>query len=828
MVPPADEMSTTGTSRRGVRSIAALVGISVLSGAVGWVSSRQLQSPADVAARTKPPNASRIVAPVEFRVLRSTLFTRGTVRFGSPRVVTLPASAIKVGSLVVTKPPTKDDVLTEGSKAGDIGGRPVLVLEGEKPMYRDIRPGDRGEDVTALKASLRRLGYESSGGDAFDRSAERAVSEWMRASGYEPFGPTDAQSDRLKQAADAVREAREQVATAQLAVSKGQVVVTPDKILAADEAIQAALDSAQRARNERDKATSASELAIAQKTAAVATANTAIAAAELALQRAQNDLSGILSVIEAEQALKAAQETVIDADAAVVRANKAVDMARADAQTLAQEVPNAEAALADAKGAVTVATAELERQRAKPAPTILIAASTIQVDQESKDNAVRAAEVAVVAAQAGVRSAESALRAALRAVEKATAAIDDAISAVEPLVRAAQTARDQVRIAELRRTQAQQQGSNRAAGSTGADGSNGSVVEAQRQLERAKTAAVLAQRELKELVDALHPDQATAAAAVRAADSQVVIARAQRAQLSRPQDLSLLRATLSAAQSAQRSTEIELARLESITGVVVPANEVLFFPRLPLRVDDTKLLAGDAMSGAFMTVASQRLTVDASVDPVDVTGLNVGQKAEIEVTDLNIKVAATIQRVASRTGTDGVDPSRIYVELVPDSEALSTVSDQNLGDKDPEASTSVEQTRLPDLSELNGISVKVTIPITTTNGKVLVVPTAAVSAAVDGTTRVEVEESQEAPTRFVTVTAGLRSEGFVQVTPAKTGDLKEGELVVTGNRNGELLEGAPQANDRTKSSPPAEAKERFPKSSSSSSDGLVPTTVSEG
>jgi hypothetical protein len=74
--------------RRGVRSVGVLVGVSMLSGGVGWVASRQLQSPADVAARTGPPAASRIVAPVELRVLRSTLFTRGTVRFGSPRAVT--------------------------------------------------------------------------------------------------------------------------------------------------------------------------------------------------------------------------------------------------------------------------------------------------------------------------------------------------------------------------------------------------------------------------------------------------------------------------------------------------------------------------------------------------------------------------------------------------------------------------------------------------------------------------------------------------------------------------------------------------------------------
>jgi hypothetical protein len=200
-----------------MRSVGILVGVSVLSGGIGWAASRQLQSPADVAARTGPPAASRIVAPVEFRVLRSTLLTRGTVRFGSPRAVTLAASAVKTGSAVVTKAPVKGATLVEGAKAGDIGGRPVLVLGGDVPMYRDIRPGDTGPDVAGLKAALTRLGFPSTRGDVFDRQTQTAVSEWIRKAGYQPYGPTETQNERLRAASDSVRKAKEQVAAAQSA-----------------------------------------------------------------------------------------------------------------------------------------------------------------------------------------------------------------------------------------------------------------------------------------------------------------------------------------------------------------------------------------------------------------------------------------------------------------------------------------------------------------------------------------------------------------------------------------------------------------------------------
>jgi multidrug efflux pump subunit AcrA (membrane-fusion protein) len=806
----------------------------MLSGGIGWVASRQLQSPADVAARTGPPAASRIVAPVERRVLRSTLFTRGTVRFGSPRAVTLAVSAIKTGSAVITKAPVKGATLVEGAKAGDIGGRPVLVLEGDVPMYRDIRPGDTGPDVASLKAALTRLGYPSSKGDVFDGKTQTAVSEWMRKTGYQPFGPTETQNDRLRAASDSVRKAKEQVASAQLAVTQGKVIVTEDKILAADEAVQSAKDRADTARIELDKSSNTGELTIAQKQAAVATATAAISSAELALQRAQTDISGELNIAEAEQAVKAAQQRVVDADAAVAKANKAVESARSDAAAAALEIPNAEAALADAKGAVVVATAELERQKNKPAPAIEIAPGAFKIDQEAKDNAVRAAEAGVTSTQAAVRGVEAQLRSVQRASEKATQAIDSVVTEVDTAVRAAATAREQVPLAELRFKQARQgQGGSSGASSSGAGASSSgsagvaagasgagavSVAQAQQQLDQAKTAATLAQRELEQATKSLQPSLNAAKAAVRAADAQVSIAVAQQSQLSKPQDLTALRATLTAAQSGQREAQQQLATLQSSIGIVVPANEVLFFPNFPLRIDDTKLVAGDALSGAFMTVASQRLAIDASVDPADATDLKVGQKAEIEVADLNINVPATISKVASQTGTNGVDASRIYVELTPVESAVaatgSNTTDTSLP-SDSVAPGAITPNRQPKLSELNGISVKVTIPISTTSGEVLVVPTAAVSAAADGTTRVEVETDPNTATKFVTVTAGLRAEGYVQVTPIETGSLSAGDQVVTGNSNGDLLKGTTDANDKpTRDSIPNSSPDSTPRDSS--------------
>jgi hypothetical protein len=778
--------------RRGVRAVAVLLGVSVLSGGVGWFAARSIKSPAEVAARTASPAASRITAPVEFRVLRSTLFTRGTVRFGSPKAVTLPASAAKTGSQVVTAPPVKGAVLKEGSKAADVGGRPVIVLQGPTPMYRDIRPGDRGDDVTELKTALARLGFKSSKGDLYDAAAQHAVSEWMRKVGYEPFGPTETQQTQLRTSSDAVRKAMEQVISAQANLVKGSVPITPDKVLAADEAVRTANDRAGAARTDGERTVAQAELAVAQKQAAVV-------AAQQAVDRSAADVSAVLSVTEAEQALATAKQRVTDADAAVVKANRSIGSARADADDAAQAVIEVQATLDDANAALTAAQAELVRVKAKPVPTVLSSPNVFTLDTDSYNASVKQAEQAVTSANVQVRSATSSLRASQRSAAKSSDLISDAQAAADAAAVTALQARDSVKVAELRLTQARN--SAGTGGASGAGSGSGSTAGAGSAGSNPQQTLTFAQADLVAAQKAVDPARRAAAAAIRAADAQVRIALAQRKELGKAADVASLKSALASARESKTSSEADLARLEAQVGIVVPANEIVFFTALPLQVDESKLAAGDALSGVLMTVATQRLAVDASVDPGDAPSLHVGQAAEIEATDLGLTVPGTITKIGASPGTNGADATRIYVEVTPTETAAST--------EPPVASNTASSVpvfspdRKPTLADLNGISVKVTVPISTTNGNVLAVPTAAVSAAADGTTRVEVEDTPDKPTRYVTVTAGLRADGYVQVTPSKLSELKTGDLVVTGTKGGQLLEGVPGPNDRTTGSGPA-------------------------
>ncbi|KFI84993.1 hypothetical protein BREU_1878 [Bifidobacterium reuteri DSM 23975] len=51
--------------------------------------------------------------------------------------------------------------LHSGAAALEVDGRPIVALATASPLYRDLAPGDVGEDVRALNAELTRLGYNA-------------------------------------------------------------------------------------------------------------------------------------------------------------------------------------------------------------------------------------------------------------------------------------------------------------------------------------------------------------------------------------------------------------------------------------------------------------------------------------------------------------------------------------------------------------------------------------------------------------------------------------------------------------------------------------------
>ena len=618
---------------RSVRiALAALAGVILLAG-VGSIAARQIRSPAQIAADTAAPAASRITAPVERRALSTEVIVRGTVRYGTPQEVVLPASALKTSTQLVSRVPKPDARLGEGDTALVVSGRPVFTLRGATPMHRDLGPGMEGEDIFQLEVALARAGFGPGGVDGrYDRATAGAVAAFYINHQQAPFGPTDPQATDLSTAAAAASAAKDAVLQMRLALKTAAAGTTPGDVN------QARLD-----------AVAAAEL-IPPARAAIATARDHQAGARAAIDGAK--------LSEAEAAINADREIAL-ADAEVITRRAAVNDA-------------------------LEAQAEAQRQLAAAAP-----------------------------------EERPALQAAVgRAIEAVSLARGD-LSAAQKVAGAARA-------------------------SLGV-----AVAKARGEGRRAAADLALARAETR-----------NARSSLAIAERKHTLARERIGVLQQPPDTALEREMVTTAREEAARTEAELARLASRTGVQVPADEILFFPTLPLRVDSLTTRRGTQLSGSVMTVTNSRLAIDSSLSVGDAKLVRRGMRVTIEEQDLQVKTTGRVSRVADKPGTTPSDlagsttpdPARTYVEVLPGSAPSSLV----------------------------GASVKLGIAVQSTKGKVLAVPIGALSVAADGRSRVELDAGR-GKTRFITVVPGLAAQGFVEVTAAREGALSAGDRVVVGS-----------------------------------------------
>ena len=177
-------------SRR-IKMLAGVLAAVAAAASLAWVVGSRIESPADAAARTAAPAPSPILVPIEKRVLGSSVVTRGTVRFGLPEPISIAPSTLKPAAGLIATLPLRGVQVPEGSALLTASGRPVFVLRGNLPAYRDLVPGIRGDDVRQLKEALTRLGYDPGTVDGYySQQTAAAVARWYRAKGWEPFGPT--------------------------------------------------------------------------------------------------------------------------------------------------------------------------------------------------------------------------------------------------------------------------------------------------------------------------------------------------------------------------------------------------------------------------------------------------------------------------------------------------------------------------------------------------------------------------------------------------------------------------------------------------------------
>jgi hypothetical protein len=439
-----------------------------------------------------------------------------------------------------------------------------------------------------------------------------------------------------------------------------------------------------------------------------------------------------------------------------------------------EQLRTAEAAAATARDAYLQALNNIAQAKTATPSEV----EQAKVDAEAARDTLNTARLNLVTAEAKLRQARiTATNVALNPnVAASNDARDQAVADADVAVKRAalNTAIDDERIARMKLFEVPLDAapSEREAAATAVRQAQEAIPRAQAELDAAIKTANAAKAAGPDAKQKAAGDVAQASSDVKAAEDELGRARSalriarssvritgQRVRiLSRPLDTRSMQAIATAAGAESRRTRAEVARLAAEARVQVPANEVLFFSSLPVRVDAVKAKRGNTVSGAVMNVTSSRLVVDSSLEVGEAKLVRTGDPVRIEEQDLNIKAPGTVTQVAdapgtSPPGTTRVDPSRFYFAVKPEDARVRA---------------------------LVGASVKLTIAVKSTAGAVLAVPASALSVGGDGDSRVQVR--RRGRTELVKVVPGLAAGGLVEVRRVIGGRLARGDLVIVGTR----------------------------------------------
>ena len=437
--------------------------------------------------------------------------------------------------------------------------------------------------------------------------------------------------------------------------------------------------------------------------------------------------------------------------------------------TQLEQLRTAQATAAAARDAHLQALNTVDQARRTSTPAEV---SQARVDAVTARDGVDTAVLAVQAAVTKLRSARQVAASAPSGpgVAWSAARRDQAAAAADVAAKrtALNAAVEDERVARLKAAEVAPDAPPSEAAAAQADVSKASdtIAQAQAELDAATAAASAATTDTSNALRKAQDDAVQAVLDVRSAADELrrarVGVRTARLQarlatervrvMERPASTRTLRTIAGAAVQEEQRTRADVQRLAAKSGVQVPADEVLFFTSLPLRVDTVKAKRGSTVSGAVMSVTNSRLAIDSSLTASDARLVHAGDRVTVEDQDLGIKLRGRVGRVADTPGTNGVDPSRFYLEVVPEVGSATLV----------------------------GASVKLTIAVKSTSGRVLVVPVSALSLGDDGNARVQVRS--QARTRLVRVVPGLSASGLAEVRPMAKGELRPGDLVIVGSR----------------------------------------------
>ena len=170
------------------RTRAAAIGVPLLLGAAAVAAAtagfgRLGGSPAAGTTTAPPPPAT---ATVTRTTLTQTEQVNGTLGYGTDRQVR------PDGSGTITWLPAVRAVIGRGQPVYKIDNHPVPLLFGGLPFYRQLTPGDTGQDVKELERNLAALGYTGfTIDDYYTAATATAVQDWQHDLGVTQTGTFD-------------------------------------------------------------------------------------------------------------------------------------------------------------------------------------------------------------------------------------------------------------------------------------------------------------------------------------------------------------------------------------------------------------------------------------------------------------------------------------------------------------------------------------------------------------------------------------------------------------------------------------------------------------
>lgn len=155
----------------------------VLACGASWFAATRMVSPDQAAARARPPEPVPVTARLQQGFLHPPVTMSAGAQFESVRRLRPPAALTGTVTAVGV---AAGQTVTPGTAPLRVDGRPLFLLPGSFQLYRDLSPGDEGDDVAAVQGGLQVSGF-GTGRDrrgTFGPGTRRALERMYDAAGF--------------------------------------------------------------------------------------------------------------------------------------------------------------------------------------------------------------------------------------------------------------------------------------------------------------------------------------------------------------------------------------------------------------------------------------------------------------------------------------------------------------------------------------------------------------------------------------------------------------------------------------------------------------------